>query len=352
MAARAPGTQGFKGRRDTAPDAQAPRAASLRVDGGTLLSRQGGQPRGVPEPGGREYEVACRQTLSSGVSAPGPQPAPPAKSLDPTRAARRAAASKARRGQATGRAAPKGAQAKRPKQRTAKGKRGPRKLVRTVLASLAGSARFGWQVAAEAQRRGRDRARRKASVCDGQQHNGTPFAMHCAMLGSRGVRDCIPRLSYLYGAAPARAGQGTPAAWPRYERWRRWAWAGPVSARIGARRAGSARLGLPPAGCAADDPRPVLAAALGSVRNNRGRMDDPRYRRLGLPRSSAPVARTIKQRNARVKGTEEFGRAGGAEARLRLRAAPRSADGTAQRYGDKPRPYPRAVGARRLRPAT
>jgi hypothetical protein len=351
VAARDQGIQDFKGRQDTAQYAQAPQVASIRVDGGTLLSRQGEQPRGVHEPGWREYKVAGCQTLASRVSAQDPQPEPPAKFLDPPQAARRAAEIKARRGKATGRVAKKEAKAKRPQKRKAKGTRGPRKLVRTVLASRACSEDFGWQVAAEAQRRGLDRARRKAYVGDGQKYNWTICEMPLVMLGFLGILDFIHLLSYLYGAAQALAGKGTPAAWQRYERWLRWAWAGQVSALIGARREGSARRGPPPEGCPEDDPRPVVAEALGYVRNNRERMDYPRYRRLGLPISSAPVESTIKQRNARVKGTEKFWLEGGAEALLQLRSAHLSEDGTAQRYWDKPRPYQRAVGARRLRPA-
>jgi hypothetical protein len=41
-------------------------------------------------------------------------------------------------------------------------------------------------------------------------------------------------------------------------------------------QAGSARLGAPPADCPEDDPRQVLAEAVGFVRNNRSRRDYPR----------------------------------------------------------------------------
>ena len=90
---------------------------------------------------------------------------------------------------------------------------------------------------------------------------------------------------------------------------------------------------------------------IGYVRNNRERMDCPRYRQLGLPISGAPVESTIKQLNARVKGTEKFWLEGGAEALLQLRSAHLSEDGTAQRYWEQPRPEGRAVGEGRLRPA-
>ena len=110
-------------------------------------------------------------------------------------------------------------------------------------------------------------------------------------------------------------------------------------------------MGEPPGGCAEDDPRRRVHEALGYVRNNRGRMDYPRYRRLGLPVSSAAVESTIKRVNRRVKGSEKFWLGGGAEAMSRLRAAHLSEDGTAGRYWEKPRPPGRAVGEGRLRPA-
>jgi hypothetical protein len=351
-AARDKDVQDFKGRRDTAQYAEAPQAASVMVDGGTLQTRQGGQPRGAHEPSWREFKVACCQTLASTASAQDPQPLPPAKFLDPPRVARLAAEVKARRGRARGRCAKKEAKAKGRKKRKARGKKkGPAKLVRTVLASMANSEEFGWQVAAEAQRRGLDRACRKAYVCDGQKYNWTIFLMHFVALGFVGILDFVHLLSHLYAAAQASAGKGAAEAWQLYERWLRLAWAGQVTELIGELKGASERLGAPPQGCPEEDARKVVAEALGYVRNNRERMDYPRYRRLGLPICSAPVEGTVKQLNARLKGTEKFWLEGGAEALLLLRAAHLSEDGTAQRYWDKPRPYQRAVGAKRLRPA-
>lgn len=85
---------------------------------------------------------------------------------------------------------------------------------------------------------------------------------------------------------------------------------------------------------------------LGYVLHNRTRMDYARYRRLGLPTSSAPVESTIKQINRRVKGTEKFWLDGGAEAILQLRAAYLSEDDRASTYWSRPRPYARAGGGR------
>jgi hypothetical protein len=326
------------------------------VDGGTLQDRAEEQGRGVQEPGWREYKAACCLTLSSSASAQDPQPEPPAKFLEPARAHRLASEIKSRRGKGSTRAANKDKQdtpkkSKKPKRAKGPKKGKPVKRVRTVLASMANSEEFGWQVAAEVQRRGLDRAQRKGYICDGQKYNWSIYEMHLIVLGFIGILDFIHLLAYLYWAAQALEGKGSEQAWQTYQRWLRWAWAGCVKELIAELKAGSERLGAPVEGGSEDDPRKVLADALGYVRNNRQRMDYPRYRRLGLPICSSLVESTIKQLNARVKGTEKFWLEDGAEALLMLRAAHLSEDGTSQRYWDRPRRYQRAVGDKRLRPA-
>jgi hypothetical protein len=333
--------------------AEAPRTAAVMVDGGTLQDRQDNQPRGVHEPGWREYKAACCLTLSAPVSAQDPQPEPPRKFLDPVRAARLAAEMKARRGKSATRSVRQGKNdsAKKRRRRKGKGKKRRRwQKVRTVVASMASSEEFGWQVAAEVQRRGLDKARNKAYVCDGQKYNWTIYEMHFLAWGFIGILDFAHLLSYLYWSAQAAEGKGTQQAWTTYERWLRWAWGGQVEKVIEELQSASQRLGAPPGDCAEEDPRRVVAEALGYLRNNRARMDYPRYRRLGLPIGSAGVESTIKQLNARVKGSEKFWLEQGAEALLVLRAAHLSEDDSVQRYWDRPRPYPRAVGANRLRP--
>ena len=73
--------------------------------------------------------------------------------------------------------------------------------MRTVVASMADSESFGWQVAAEVQRRGLDRAQRKGYICDGQKYNWTLFEMHLVAWGFIGILDFVHLLAYLYGAA-------------------------------------------------------------------------------------------------------------------------------------------------------
>jgi hypothetical protein len=327
-------------------------AAAVMMDGGRVQTRADGQGPGVHDPAWRETKVACCLTLRSSEQAADPQPQPPSKFLHPERVARLAAEMKARGGPAAGRSAPSPTEAKKRRRRKKRRAKRPRKLVRTVVATTADSDTFGWQVAAEVHRRGLDRARRKACVCDGQKYNWALFELHLEPSGFVGILDFLHLLVYLYAAAGAVAGKGSAAAWKLYAQWLRWAWRGEVRLVLAGLRAGAEQVGPPPAGAGEDDPRRVVAEAVTYVTNNRTRMDYPRYRRLGLPISSAPVESVIKQLNRRVKGSEKFWLLGGAEALLQVRAAYLSEDGRAERYWARPRPYARAAGGGRLRPTT
>lgn len=323
------------------PYAAAPKAAAVMLDGGRVQTRAEGESRGVKDAAWRETKVACCLTLFSQEQAKDPQPEPPSKFLDPTRVARLTAEVK-RRHVALGRAVPAPAKKRRRRKRPASKKR-----VRTVVASMADSETFGWQVAAEVKRRGLERARRKACVCDGQQYNWTLFDMHLLPWGFIGILDFVHLLAYLHDGAHAwKKDRGQ--AWRQYTQWLRWAWSGQVNALLASLRRAASALGPPRAGALPSDPRQVVADALRYVQNNRTRMDYPRYRRLGLPTSSAPVESTIKQINRRLKGTEKFWLKGGAEAILQLRSAYLSEDDRAAAYWSRPRPYARAVGTGRL----
>jgi hypothetical protein len=337
--------EAFRQGRLGAVPAAAPAVAAVMLDGGKLQTRAEGAGRGAHEPAWRETKVACCLTLQSKERAVDPEPQPPKGLLEQPRVARLAAEIRAR---GTG----GGARAGRPDGRRRRRRRArrtrPVKLVRTVVATLADSEAFGWQMAAEVQRRRLGEARRKACVCDGQRYNWALFALHLLPLGFVAVLDIIHLVGWLYAAAQAAAGSDKAAAWALYACWLRLAWSGQVKPLLARLRAQAARRGQPPPGAKEDDPRQVLQDAVGYVFNNRDKMDYPEYRRLGLPISSAPVESTIKQVNRRVKGTEKFWLEGGAEAVLQLRAAYLSEDDRAQRYWVRPRPRGRAVGGGRL----
>ena len=66
------------------------------------------------------------------------------------------------------------------------------------------------------------------------------------------------------------------------------------------------RLGSPPPDADATDPRQILAETIGYSENNACRMKYPRYRREGLPITSAHMESFVKELNYRVKSTEKF----------------------------------------------
>lgn len=329
----------------SAPRTGAP-VGVVMLDGGRVQTRAAGAQRGAHDPQWKETKVACCLTLSSKEKALDPQPDPPSKLLRPVEVARLAAEMKARgrpNRNRTDRRAPEVPQ-KRPRRRP---RNRPQKLVRTVVASMADSDTFGYHVAAEVDRRGLDRAARKACVCDGLKWNWSLFAMHLLPSGFIGILDLLHLVSYLYAAAHAAEPDET-GAWSRYEQWLRWAWAGDVGRLLVSLRQAAEKAGAPPPGAKEDDRRVVLGDAVGYVTNNQDKMKYPEYRRLGLPISSAPVESAIKQVNRRVKGTEKFWVKGDVEAMLQLRAAYLSEDGRAEKYAAQPRPRGRAVGANRL----
>jgi len=327
---------------------EAPRgAAAVMLDGGRVQTRADDSERGVSEASWRESKVACCLTLATKAAAKDPHPEPPAKFLEPTTVARLASEVKRRSQPATTRDEKSGRAAA---QRKKKRKKSPRRnrtrrptRVRTVVATMADSETFGWQVAAEVHCRGLDRAKRKACVGDGQKYNWSIHEMHLLPLGFIAILDFVHLLAYLYEAAQALHGSDAARGWKTYVAWLRLAWSGKVDTLLAQLRAAAEDL----AEHGSPERKRTLDETLTYVTNNRERMDYPEYRRLGLPISSAPVESTIKQINRRLKGSEKFWLSDGAEAMLQLRAAQLSDDGRWAANWQRPRPH-RAAGAHRL----
>ena len=344
--ARDADVQAFRDKRLQPTVETAPKVAAVMLDGGRLQARAEDAGRGVTGRHWRETKVACCLTLSSMEKAVDPQPDPPTKFLETATVARLTAEIKSRGSVGPRRTASTESPQTR---RSRRGRRrvGPKKLVRTVVASLENSDTFGNHVAAEVQRRRLGEAGRKACVCDGSNWNWSLFAMHLLPWGFIGILDFIHLVSYLYETAQIGASPGeTP--WAVYERWLRWAWAGEVKVLLADLKRVTERLGVPPPDAKASDPRKVAAETLGYVTNAQDKMNYAEYRRRGLPISSAPVESAIKQLNRRVKGTEKFWVSGGAESMLQVRAAILSEDGRVERYANRRRPRGRAVGGHRL----
>jgi hypothetical protein len=136
------------------------------------------------------------------------------------------------------------------------------------------------------------------------------------------ILDFTHALSYIYAAALVTHDDAA-AGWSRYLALARACWQGRADEVVAALQGWLTRQGIDDDHpLAEDDPRCAVADAVRYLTNNRQRMDYPRYRRQGLPTTSALMESLVKEINYRVKGTEMFWNdPGGAEAILQVRAA-------------------------------
>lgn len=329
---------------------QALQAAVVMVDGGRTQVRADEAGPGVHEPGWREVKYASLTTLASHVSTTDPQPEPPSKLLHPERVKKiveqlhdQHVPVRAPAAQATMPA--------RKRKRRQPFKRRITRLLTTFVATMQNSEEFGYMAATETFLRSLDLADRKAYVCDGLPYNWTIYEAHFRAWGFVPILDFLHLVGYLYAAAQALEAGSTWHAWQCYERWLRWAWSGERQKLLGALQTASAKVGLPPKNVAEQDRRAIVARALDYVANNYDRLDYPRYRKSGLPCSSAPMESAVKQFSRRVKGTEKFWLQDGAEAVLQVRAACLCQDDRLERLWARP-VVPHAYGSNWLRIAS
>lgn len=322
--------------------AEPPAVVAVHLDAGKIqLRAEDGRP-GVRGPVWRDTKVACLASYPSVAYTTDPRPTPPAAYLEPGWV-QRVCGELARVRSVASPSPPR--EAASPAERSCEiGTPEPR--VRTAVATLGDTITFGWLVSAEAQQRHFYGAGRQAVVGDGGNWIAPLAALHFP--GWTQVLDFIHLLSHLYAAATC--------AWPRCgtRRWRLYsklvtaAWEGDVRCVQRHLRQQQDRLGQPPADAPEDDPRRHLQRIVGYVEQNANRMDYPRYRREGLPLTSALVESLIKQLNQRVKATDKFWRGAGAEAVLQVRAAYLSQDDRATAHYAR-RPLSRAARCGTLR---
>jgi hypothetical protein len=312
--------------------ASAPTVVAVEVDGGRLRTREAGSGPGVHQPQHKEDKIACLVTLQSDRHEQDPQPEPSALFCEPRRVQRLVRQMKGLPSEHPSEPQESSVPCSAPK--AAPVREAPQRLVRTCVASMYNSRRFGPLVAAEAQERAFYQAPRRAFVGDGQAYN---WSIHEGYFADfEPIVDLLHVLCYVYLAAWA-VGGNDEQRWSRYLAWMRACWQGRVGEVLAELVACQQQLGQPPPGeeLKEFDPRRLMAEAVSYLGNNQQRMDYPRYRREGLPTTSSLVESLVGEFNARVKGAQKFWNrlpVGGAETILQLRAALLSEDDRLARH--------------------
>lgn len=331
--------------------AEPPAMAVVECDGGRIRVRKPGQGRGVhfekddaqdsqpasgrkKKKGWRETKNACFIHAKSQTYATDPQPEPPACFCDRQHVAKIVAA------QALSTAAPDSVEPPEDEQLAEALVESladeeqdwrPRRVLRTIVASMANSREFGQQMAREAKARRFHEAAKKAFLGDGLPWNWTIQKTH--FKDYTAILDFIHPLSYLCETAKALHADSDDDAWSQYLVWMRGCWQGEVQQVLEELEHLQLRIGLPSKETPETDPRSVLAGTLRYLQNNRGRMDYPAYRREGMPVTTAWMESTVKEMNYRVKGTEMYWNdPDGAESIQQVRAAALSEDDRLTRH--------------------
>jgi hypothetical protein len=194
----------------------------------------------------------------------------------------------------------------------------PKVIDRDVVASCCESRRFGKHLAAQAWRLGLFAAKRKAWISDGQNWLWTEWEKYFKPFDFVPILDFIHALTHVYAAA--MAGRLVAAGWEVYVRWITWIWQGNVPQVIAELAGRQQELGIPTDDDGETSPRRIVASTLTYLQNQKDRMNYPKYRRLGLPITSAHMESTVKQLNRRIKGSEKYWSERGGEAVLQLAA--------------------------------
>ena len=305
-----------------------PTLAVVECDGGRIRTREPGHGPGVHRTGEgwRETKNACLIRATRTLSDEDPEPEPPACFCDPKHVAKIAETEALSVASAS---PPPESRADEPEpsqdtELVSPADWHPKRLVRTVLSSMAESKDFGKQMTREAKRRRFAEAPAKAFLGDGLPWNWSIWKRHFSDFTP--ILDFIHVLSYLFLAAKAVHAL-TEDAWSQYLAWMRGAWRGEVDQVLEELRGWQAKLGEPPQDAADTDPREIVAKTIHYLENNQARMKYAEYRQNGLPVTTAWMESLVKEVNYRVKGSEMFWNdPAGAEAILQVRAAALSDD--------------------------
>jgi hypothetical protein len=289
-----------------------PQLAVAECDGGRIRTREEDCGRGVHGQKWRETKNACLLRMTHQTFDEDPHPELPRAFCDPEKVAKLA-----EKEPLSGLPPPQEPSLEGPS-------RGhdwrPQRLTRTCVSSMADSHEFGRQMEREARRRRFFEALARAFLGDGLAWNWAIQQKHFPDFIA--ILDFIHPLAYLYAVACVMA-SNAQEIWRRYLTMARACWQGRVDDVTAALAEWLAREGIDAAHpLEENDSRQAVADALRYLTNNRERMDYPRYRRLGLPVTSALMESLVKEVNHRVKGTEKFWNdPNGAEAILQVRAA-------------------------------
>ena len=209
--------------------------------------------------------------------------------------------------------------------------RGPKRMLRTAVSSMACSDDFGPMMRQEAERRRLPEAPRRAFLGDGLAWNWSIWRKHFRSFVP--ILDFIHAIQYVFSAAMC-VSPSESRGWELYVTWITWCWQGRVGDVLQALQTACQTGGIPLGETLADDhPGKAASDAYRYLTNNRRRMHYAYYRRQGFPVTSAPMESLIKQMNLRVKGTEMFwDDPEGAESILHLRAATLSEDNRLEDY--------------------
>jgi len=296
-----------------------PDLAVVECDGGRIRTREPGHGPGVhrSNEGWREDKNACLIRAKRRVFPEDPQPEPPACFCDPKHVAK-IAETEALSVAAPLPSAPKPV-AEAEQFDSHENDWRPKRMVRTVLSSVAHSQEFGRQMAREAKQRRFYEALARAFLGDGLPWNWSIWKEHFSDFTP--ILDFTHALSYLFVVAKAIHPQPEDA-WGQYLVWMRGCWRGEVAQVLEELRVWQGRLGTAPPEAPEHDPRRLVAKTITYLEHNEPRMNYPEYRRQGMPVTTAWMESLVKEINYRAKGTEMFWNdPEGAEAILQVRAA-------------------------------